>query len=96
MAAISEDPVLRMKTRASGRAAARKVERAKTTDTRVRGARTAPPGGDRAARDLPDYRGTTGTPRKTKGPVGANRLTLVFYGRGGGIRTRYPLHPINP
>ena len=31
--------------------------------------------------------------RKTKGSAG-NLLTLVFYGRGGGIRTRDPLHPI--
>ena len=32
--------------------------------------------------------------RNTKGLVGANLLTLVFFGRGGGIRTRDPLHPM--
>ena len=30
--------------------------------------------------------------KKTKWLAGANRLTLVFFGRGGGIRTRDPLH----
>ena len=32
--------------------------------------------------------------RNTKGLVGANLLTLVNFGRGGGIRTRDPLHPM--
>jgi len=32
--------------------------------------------------------------KKTKGLVATSLLTLVIIGRGGGIRTRDPLHPI--
>ena len=33
-------------------------------------------------------------PKKTKGLVEANLLTLGHFGRRGGIRTRDPLHPM--
>src|ERR1700753_2278961 len=33
-------------------------------------------------------------PRKTKRSAATTLLTLVFVGRGGGIRTRDPLHPM--
>ena len=35
-----------------------------------------------------------GCARKTKGSAATNRLTLESIGRGGGIRTRDPLHPM--
>ncbi len=36
----------------------------------------------------------SGRPRKTKGSVATLLLTLESLGRGGGIRTRDPLHPM--